>query len=69
MGSYNTSSYLKLQTSNARIAVDVAMNNEDLTKPTELILKTSNGYDYYMRLVRPVFTDFICVRQCDRVEY
>ncbi|THH07536.1 hypothetical protein EW145_g3313 [Phellinidium pouzarii] len=43
IGSYNTTGALKLVTSNARIAVKVDMHSARLVRPTELLLKTSNG--------------------------
>lgn len=43
IGSFNTSSSLKLVTSNAKIQSDVNMRNEKASKPTDLVMKTSNG--------------------------
>jgi len=53
-GYYNTTSYLKLQTSNSKIAVDVKMLNDNMGKPTELIMRTSNApIDASVDLIRP----------------
>jgi len=43
IGSFNVSSSLKLVTSNGKIQVDVNMRSDKASKPTDLVMRTSNG--------------------------
>ena len=43
-GSFNASMSLKLTTSNAPIEVNANLMNAEGDKPTELVMKTQNGY-------------------------
>ena len=43
-GSFNASTSLKLTTSNAPIEVNADLTNAEGDKPTELVMKTQNGY-------------------------
>lgn len=49
-GSFNTSTSLHLETSNARINVEAGLTNENSGRPTDLLLKTSNGFVTYLLL-------------------